>query len=89
MSYECHITTAVKDSEMCEKIAESHGWKTSEIKRDPILGDDSHFYLTCHTRDFMEMLEKMRNTAQRLEACGVKVLRQKIEHIIYDSRTAK
>lgn len=89
MSYECHITTLVKDAEVCELIARAEGWKTSEIKRDPILGDGSHFYLTCHSTDFMEIFGKMKDTANKLGDVGVQVLRKKIEHIIYDSRTAK
>ena len=87
MSYECHITAQVKDAKVCELIARAEGWKTSEIKRDPILGDGSHFYLTCHHHNFMTIFGKMKDTANKLGDAGITVLRKKIEHIIYDSRS--
>lgn len=87
MSYECHITTTVAAAEEGERIAAAHGWKTSEIKRDPVLGDGSHFYLTAHDTNFPRLLMKMQLAACDLRAAGCAVLREKIEHIVYDTKT--
>lgn len=87
MTYECHITTAVADAEIAEKIAIEFKWKTSEIKRDPVLGDGSHFYLTAHDTNFHRLYTKMIMTAADLRNIGCAVLREKIEHIVYDTKT--
>lgn len=85
--YECHITTTVAHAEEATRLAASFGWKTSEIKRDPVLGDGSYFYLTAHHKNFREMYGAMRMVAGELRAAGCGVLREKIEHIVYDTKT--
>lgn len=86
-SFECHITTTVADAGKAEEIAKLHGWKTSEIKRDPLLGPASHFYLTAHAEDYHELYCKMRSTCKALDAAACTILREKIEGIIYDTKT--
>lgn len=86
-TYECHITTHVGQALAAESLAKSlSGWKTSEIKRDPVLGDGSHFYLTAHDTDYSRMVTRMSDMANALTEYGVPVLRQKIEAIVYDTR---
>lgn len=87
MNYECHITIKAEAANIGEKVAAEMQWKTSEIKRDPILGPDTHFYLTAHDTDLGRMTRKMHHTACYLENEGAEVLRKKIELIVYDTKT--
>lgn len=85
--YECHITCHLKDAKIAEKVAVDLHWKTSEIARDPVLGKDSYFYLTSHSLDYNSMFSRMEQAAIQLREAGVEVLREKIEHIVYDTKT--
>lgn len=87
MSYECHITTTVAHAQLAGDQAAVFGWKTSEIKRDPILGDGSHFYLTKHHASFTELYSLMELHAARMRQAGIPIVRLKIEHIVYDTKT--
>lgn len=86
MNYECHITVPQSHSATAQSVAKANGWKTSEIARDPLLGDKTFFYLTCHTTDYDVMWRKMRATVDHLGIRGVPVLREKIERIEHDVR---
>lgn len=90
-TYECHITVQVKDALQAELLAtdatrNGDRWKTSEIKRDPVLGDASHFYLTAHSTTFMDIMQRMHVMSGALQTHSVKVLREKIELIVHDQR---
>ena len=87
MNYECHITTTVASAAVAEEIASRCGWKTSEIKRDPLLGDGSHFYLTRHSTSHQRIFDEMKYAAAELRLYGATVLREKIELIVYDTKT--
>lgn len=89
MIYECHITVDVQHAAVATAIAEGQHWKTSEIARDPVLGNKNFFYLTTHDADFPTMWERMVEASDTLQLRGVEVLRSKIELIIYDSRATK
>lgn len=86
MDFECHITVPQSHSILAGVVAKDCGWKPSEIARDPLLGDDTHFFLTCHSKDFDTINEKMRLTYCALKNLGVPVLREKIEQIVHDVR---
>lgn len=86
MIYECHITVSTDDAEAATTVAKELHWKTSEIARDPILGDKNFFYLTTHTNDFPLMWERMNSAANQLRSMNVKVIREKIELIIHDTK---
>lgn len=88
MTFECHITCHIKDSEKVEEesIFSKH-WKFSKIDGDPLLGAKPHCYLTCHSVGFKDIKEDMNTTAERLTSKGIEVLRKKIEEIVYDSKT--
>ena len=86
MSYECHITSMTAHAPRLAELAERSGWKTSEIARDPVLGDDTYFYLTKHSHDFPEIFVAMTNMATVLEANDIPVVRKKIELIVYDTK---
>lgn len=89
MIYECHITCKQEDAATATEAASLDGWKTSEIARDPTLGNKTFFYLTCHDRDVENMFVRMRRMAATLRRMNVEVLREKIELIIYDTKCQK
>ena len=85
-NFECHITVQVKDAAIATDVAGALHWKTSEIKRDPVLGDASHFYLTTHSDAADVMQARMCLCVSTLTDFGVRVIREKVELIIFDAR---
>lgn len=83
MYYEIHITASTTDSDKATNVANLLNWKTSEIAIDPLLGQDTFFYLTTHRGSIETAMADMNACANMLEANGVKVLRMKIEHVIH------
>jgi len=88
MIYECHITCSEGDAMLCEAVARELHWKTSEIARDPMLGQATYCYMTSHDVDLLRMYARMTTAVQRLGSVGVGVIRTKIELIVHDSRGA-
>jgi hypothetical protein len=84
--FECHITVSTDDAEKATEIANAYHWKTSEIARDPVLGDKNFFYLTSHSKQYNEMWNKLKATVIMLEASSVPVIREKIELIVHDTK---
>lgn len=86
--YEAHITCPRDQSEQIKRTAEAFSsWKYSAFDADPIMGDKPFAYLTSYDTDERNLLERTNNLAKVLENNGVTVLRQKIERIIYDTKT--
>lgn len=83
-SFECHVTTQVAYANLIDFLPE--GWETSEIKRDPALGDKSYFYLTRHHVNEDELQDLMQDMVRELYQRRIPVLRAKIKHITYDVR---
>lgn len=86
MNYECHITVHTNDAEKATRCAKELHWKTSQIDGDPVLGQRPFFYLTTHSDNAPEMFARMGRAVNALEFDGVKVLREKIELIIHDTK---
>lgn len=86
MIFECHITCTVERAFIATQVANQFHWKTSEIARDPVLGDDTYFYLTTHGDDYIKVFNRMRYAVEELRARGVEVVREKIELIMYDTK---
>jgi hypothetical protein len=86
VKYECHITVHSKDGPAAEQVAKALHWNTSEIARDPVLGEDTYFYLTTHDDFLRRMHERMAQAAQALRQVGIFVVREKIEEIVHDVR---
>jgi hypothetical protein len=84
--FECHITVSTDDAEMAASVAKTYHWKTSEIARDPVLGDKNFYYLTTHTKDYASMWNKLRQAVAVLEESKVPVIREKIELIVHDTK---
>lgn len=89
MNFECHITIPLAGAAFGEDVAAQLHWKTSQIERDPVLGKESFFYLTTHDSDYMRLFDRMRRAVFTLESAGCRVLREKIELIMYDTKTRK
>ena len=85
--YECHVTLHNPNKEICELIAKDFKWKTSEIERDPVLGNDTFFYFTSHSKNFVALMEEMQELENQLTIAEQTVIRKKIELIIYDTKT--
>jgi hypothetical protein len=84
--FEVHITGRLKDKDYLKTIAEQFGWKTSCIAGDPVLGPETHFYLTCYDLVYGKALNKLQLTATAIRDANIEVVREKIEFIVYDSR---
>lgn len=90
MTYEVHITVDLKHNKEAQQVADKHGWKTSEIARDIILGQKSYFYLTQHFREKDKAFEELASTVYSLTVnFKIPVIRQKIELIIFDTKESK
>jgi len=87
--FECHITM-LKDCPRVmrrfEEIAKILQWKTSSIEGDPFLGKDTFFYFTCYHTSLPEIQKKMDKLCIFLKDRGYKVIRKKIELVIYDTK---
>lgn len=87
MTYESHITVDRDHAEVAKQVAAEMGWKFSCIDGDPVLGQKVFAYLTAHDRTYEALRANMRRTSALLLARDVPVIREKIEHIVYDTKT--
>jgi hypothetical protein len=92
MSYECHLTMppppAEGDRVYLEALAKQHGFKTSFIVGDPLLGDAKYFYMTGHDSDFQKMQDRMNSLSKEVQTLAkTRVIRRKIEQILIDERS--
>ena len=94
MYYECHITVDPFDAplthpESCEGTVYRIGWNFSRITGDPILGNGKYQYATkhfAHDDSFEWVLQQLRKAASLLREAGWKVVREKIELVLYDTK---
>jgi hypothetical protein len=88
--YEAHITCPREEGGRVMRLCEEEritSWGFSAFDADPVLGDKPYFYLTMYSGD-EKLLKKATNLmAAMLTQKGVSVIRQKIERIIYDTKT--
>lgn len=83
--FECHVTCEKPgDLNHFNNLANSLKWKTSFIDGDPVLGNKVFFYFRCHSKSYDSIFEKM---AELNNALGLKSIRSKIEHIVYNTKT--
>lgn len=85
--YEAHLTYPLCVSEVVERIGTERGWVFSQISGCPLLGQGTYCYLTNYAKDGVALLGDMSLVAGALAKEGVTPLRQKIERIVYDSKT--
>ena len=72
-----------------KRVVESFGWTYSCIKGDIVYGPDSKQYATKHfnARAKREaVLEEITMMSSALASAGAKILREKIENVVYDVR---
>lgn len=87
MNYESHITIPAVNHQVAAEVAEKHNWFMSKITDDPLLGPGAKSYLTAHRTDYFEMWTDMTRVSAELARLGIPVLREKIELIMYDTKT--
>jgi hypothetical protein len=85
--YEAHITADKAYRLQMEVVSREQNWTFSEITGCPLLGQGTYCYLTGYSPSAQELLERLRLTVDHLQFLGVVVLRSKIEHIVYDTKT--
>ena len=84
--FEIHITCYTSQSLLASEVATQCHWKTSEIMRDPILGNDTYYYLTKYATTKAIAMAYIEEASIELLARGVRIVREKIEHIVHDIR---
>lgn len=88
--YECHITMELVPKSKRQDIKDlcaSYGFWVSHIDNDLELGKGVKSYATAHGPNMKELKHTMMCLSAHLRGSGgMKVLRNKIEKIIYDVR---
>jgi hypothetical protein len=84
---EAHITANLLDATEVRKVGDEIGWVFSQISGCPLLGQGTYCYLTSYDRDAARLRRELEQACQLLKKRGIDVLRSKIEHIVFDSKT--
>lgn len=90
--YECHITIEQLPNQSREHVrqaVERTGWKFSAIDGDPVLGNKVLCYATRHFANQMapgDVSQRMNIVAEDLSTNQLKVVRQKVELVVYDTK---
>jgi hypothetical protein len=89
MNYECHITVKREYGPVAAGVAADPicPWSYSQIDGDPVLGKQAFAYLTKHDTNYIRLYSSMKSTVGALSQQGVEVVREKIELIMYDTKT--
>ena len=88
MIYEWHITCPHAEAEQVSAAcAKMKGVKYSAIVGDPIMGPATFCYATGHAFDLSKATADLQNVAMFMRNEKITVLREKIELIVYDSRS--
>lgn len=89
--YECHVTM-IGDPDVIEQDVNDLGWKFSKIDGDPILGEGIKCYATKHypvKMDQKVVVQNVNSVAMALKNLKHKVIRDKVELVIYDSKLVR
>lgn len=84
--FEAHITCPRAASAAVEARSGEH-WKFSAIDGDQVMGKQPYCYLTAYSTNSQELLGRVIAMGALLRADGIEVLREKVEEIIYDTKT--
>lgn len=85
--FEAHITMRRDQSEIVKGFDGVLGWSFSAIDGDPVMGKQAYCYLTAYGPIGTDLLVKVQTLSNVLRDNGVEVLREKVEEIVYDSKT--
>lgn len=86
--FEAHITVDAVHADRLQRVSKGLiGWKFSKIDGDPIMGLGTRCYLTAYDKDDKQLLTRMKSIVVGLELIDIPHLRQKIEHIVFDTST--
>jgi hypothetical protein len=86
--YEAHMTFDKEHAQRVEYLGDEWGWAYSVITGCPLLGQGTYCYLTSYHPTEPERLRKdMELIEAAARSAGFPVLRSKIEHIVYDTKT--
>lgn len=93
--YETHVTMEEPfgsfEHRVAEKITRERNWKFSMIAGDINLGDGVKLYATRQYNARLgdsTVIGYLNTMADTLEANGIKVVRRKVERVLYDDRSA-
>lgn len=89
--YECHITLESKHPHSLRETLEALGWKFSAVDGDPNLGSGVKCYATRQYNServaLHHVIEIVKDLAENLRLQNYKVLREKVELVVYDSHS--
>lgn len=89
MYYECHITMEADEPNALRAPVAHIGWLFSAIDGDPNLGNGVKCYATRQFKGSLSegfVRHQMATAVLELEGMGCKVLRSKIECVVYDTK---
>ena len=89
--FECHITLnkpkTIAEAKQIFKIVAQTRMKTSWITGDPVLGAGKWFYISGYNESYDELFISMKKVVVELTKLNVEIVREKIEQILYDTKT--
>ena len=85
--FEAHITCPRDYSERVEQAFSDEQWKFSAIDGDPVMGKQAYCCLTAYDTDGNYLKQRVLRMGRLLRTAGIPVLREKIEEIIFDTKT--
>ena len=89
--FECHITVHkpkfTRHARLLFAAAAKGKMKTSWITGDPVLGAGKWFYISGYSESYLQLLENMTKVADDIRSMGFEVIREKLEQIMYDTKT--
>lgn len=89
--YECHLTILGEPAEV-RPYVEALRWTFSAIHNDIILGEGLKCYATRHFNARLseaEVQSLLHVAGNQLKLAGLKVIRRKVEKVLYDDRSTK
>jgi hypothetical protein len=85
--FESHITMPRDQGDIAQRHADALGMTYSAIDGDPVMGKQAYCYLTCYDTDAARLLGRVQAASYVLQRDGVQILREKVEEILYDTKT--
>ena len=89
--FECHITLNrpkdITEAKQIFSIVAKTKMKTSWITGDPVLGVGKWFYISGYNESYDALFANMKEVVEKLKELNVEIVREKIEQILYDTKT--